>query len=289
MRVNDEHTPILIDSDLFSGYFIVRMKDFRGVTPEIDAVGATPENVKHEPLSHPTSEYFKGRNRRYSIAFQGRFKRAFEGDELVFGVDFDIPLRAPMGTSVGIKIAKWLDPTIQADIDTPTPYMFSPFVTAMNALTAFTPDSPSIMKSSSSQGQVEIISSKPLPLEDYEKQIGKWSFYSTPIPDDCDTLFEGSAKLTYEKRKKLFSSVQEIKKASVSKDLVYCCDFYDAYFDFNTCQVKLPGFSLNCFKYWDGQPMRFSLQTKDRKTVLFYVIFELVPKDDLPYFQSKDV
>jgi hypothetical protein len=58
-------------------------------------------------------------------------------------------------------------------------------------------------------------------------------------------------------------------------------DFYDAYFDFNSVSLKLPGFTLNAFKYWDGQPMRFRARTKDRSATFFTIIFELLDRESL--------
>lgn len=49
-------------------------------------------------------------------------------------------------------------------------------------------------------------------------------------------------------------------------------DFYDAYFDLSSFTVKLPGFSINAFKYWDGvQPLRYACKTRDGTRVFFVV------------------
>ena len=137
--VNDEETPICIDTDAFVGYLVVRNADFNGVTPMMEC------KVKHDSLSsqipsnatllrNPKSKYFEGRNRRYSISVQGRFKKSWSGDEVIFGVDADVPVRLPTGASIGFRIAQWLDPAMEGDIFCNKPYMYSPILSAMNAI-----------------------------------------------------------------------------------------------------------------------------------------------------------
>ncbi|KAJ3401366.1 hypothetical protein HDV05_000484, partial [Chytridiales sp. JEL 0842] len=58
-------------------------------------------------------------------------------------------------------------------------------------------------------------------------------------------------------------------------------DFFDAYFDFNTLSLKLPGFSISAFKYWDGQVMRYRCMSKDRSAVFFGVVFEYLDRETL--------
>lgn len=55
VKINEEHTPQHIDSPYFVGFVCVRVLNYNGSEGE----------------ENPTSEYFKGRNRRYSIMLQG--------------------------------------------------------------------------------------------------------------------------------------------------------------------------------------------------------------------------
>ena len=73
VNVNEEENPMVIDGDNFCGFVCVRMVNY--------------------PSKQLKSDYFKGKNRRYSIMIQGRFKHEVNGDDVVFGVDGDIPLR----------------------------------------------------------------------------------------------------------------------------------------------------------------------------------------------------
>ncbi|KAI9209213.1 uncharacterized protein BJ171DRAFT_111306 [Polychytrium aggregatum] len=331
---NDELSPILIDSEHFVGYVVVRVLNFAGVTPS-DA-GLIP---------NPASNYFKGRNRRYSIMVQGRWKKEWSGDDVVFSLDVDSKCRVPTGASIGIKIAKWLDPSLGADLYCDKPWIASPLITAMNALAIYLPshemlangraansnDKLSKSKSATSAApstdsipaltsalastlvsqpgaahrrspsagnkkDVYYASESRKPSED----IGQWSFHDRMVPEETalllDTSTASGALSSYDKRKKYFSDESKRKGVTLKTDRVYCMDFYDAYFDFNTVSLKLPGFSLNAFKYWDGQPLRFTARTRDRSVVFFSVLFELLeraslglPPDDESHLMQNDM
>ena len=137
VEVNDEENPAYINSSLFSGYLLVRIADFDGVTKRMDR---TKEGQLHFPIADPPSGYFSGRNRRYSIAVQGRFKHSYDGDDVLFGIDSDKPLSPPTGISMALRISKWLDPTLEADLSGDCPHMYSPLVSGINALAVFGPN-----------------------------------------------------------------------------------------------------------------------------------------------------
>ncbi|KAJ1554343.1 hypothetical protein HK405_005351 [Cladochytrium tenue] len=149
VNVNDEMHPILIDSEHFTGHLIVRMPNFHGIAPESDVVsvgaqepgdsgGTGPAAVRSRgPICSPPSNYFHGRQRRYSIVVQGRRKRPFPGDDLVFGIETDSPVRTPPGTALALRIARWLDPSIQAELASQRPWINSPMLSAVNAYTVF--------------------------------------------------------------------------------------------------------------------------------------------------------
>ncbi|RKO87151.1 hypothetical protein BDK51DRAFT_21511, partial [Blyttiomyces helicus] len=256
VAVNDEFRPLLLDSEHFSGYLVVRVLNFSGMTPD-----------SKKPLHAPSSNYFHGRNRRYSIMIQGRFKKAWNGDDVIFGLDFDSKVRMPTGAGLGLKIAKWLDPALDADLYADKPWIFSPLVSAMNSMGVAPADAvPSDAAPAKSDTPAD-------PL------LGKWSYHSHMVPEDATLLFTDRASApsltAYEKRKKFFADPKNRRAVTFSPELVYCMDFYDAYFDFNNIALKLPGFSINAIKYWDGQPLQFRCRTRDRSVVFFSVTFEM--------------
>ncbi|KAJ3300669.1 hypothetical protein HK104_008603 [Borealophlyctis nickersoniae] len=310
VNVNDEHNPILIDSEHFTGYLVVRVLNFSGITPNGE-----------QPIPNPASNYFHGRNRRYSVMIQGRFKKAWNGDDLIFGADFDTKVRVPTGVGLALKIAKWLDPALDADLYCEKPWLYTPLVSAMNALAVFPPDAPEVRDALSTHhhhhgagspqpvkaNRVSPASPRPTsaktlsedphstnnsdatsptitkrPAAATTPEIGIWSFHSRPVPENTSLLFpspETAPALTaYEKRKKHFADAAVRSSLTLSPDHIFCMDFYDAYFDFNKVELKLPGFSVNAFKYWDGQPLRFVGRSRDGKAVFFVISFELLER-----------
>jgi hypothetical protein len=136
IQVNDEENPLYINSDDFTGYLLMRILDYDGVNIEMEKDGIK-DGTKHYPIQNPASSYFKGRNRRYSMTVQGRFKETYHGDEVVFGIDSSRPLAPITGISMALRISRWLDPTLEADLSGDMPHMYSPIVSGINALGVF--------------------------------------------------------------------------------------------------------------------------------------------------------
>ncbi|EGF80535.1 hypothetical protein BATDEDRAFT_4893, partial [Batrachochytrium dendrobatidis JAM81] len=255
IRVNDEHHPFLLDSEHFTGYLVVRYLNFSGTT--------STDNTMARPIHNPISSYFQGRNRRYSIMLQGRFKKEWKGDDIIFGANMASPLRTPPGASIAIRIAKWLDPSVEADLDCHEPYIYSPMVSSMNSLATL-----------SSVPSAPLLNTVP------SVDIGPWAFHSQFVPEYTSLLFPSNTKqpllTSYDKRKRFFADITKRNAVTFSPQNIYCMDFYDAYFDFNTVSVKLPGISLSAFKFWEGQPLRYVAMSRDRSTVFFVITFELI-------------
>ena len=136
---NEEEKPLFVNSPHFSGYLMLRYLNFQGVTSglEKDMVEArTTFSKQHRPIAYPTSTYFNGRKRRYSMVIQGRFKDDYCGDDVLFGVDSDMGLPNVPGFGLLTRISKWLDPSLEVGSGD-NPHCFSPFVSAMNALAVY--------------------------------------------------------------------------------------------------------------------------------------------------------
>ncbi|PWN41779.1 DUF1769-domain-containing protein [Ceraceosorus guamensis] len=122
-RVNDFQAPHEIDTEHFCGRVLVRIKD---------APGAKEGEAGRE--------YFRDRSRRFCIQIEGRFKKSWGGDEVVFGSDFDkfvdFP-RAPF--NAGMRVAKIIDPCTYYEEEPPSkrPYIMSPAVACFNTLCAW--------------------------------------------------------------------------------------------------------------------------------------------------------
>ena len=153
--------------------------------------------------------------------------------------------------------------------------MFSPMVTAMNSLSVLDIDSEHLK--SEIESKHDMISTDDANV----LEVGKWAFHSKNIPEQTNKLHPGKEFASYENRKKYFCNAQVRETTIISPEHIYAMDFYDGYFDINTAQIKMPGFSLNALKYWDGkQKLRYSLTTRDRKTVFFCIQYEFVKRKD---------
>lgn len=147
------------------------------------------------------------------------------GDALVFGNDFDRPIRnrLPPGFNAALKLVKWsLDPAMDGDAYADKPYLFSPALATVN--------------------QFRI-----------GEKIGK----SDEVPTLHDTVVEEGAegtgvgvrkKLripeTVENRRRHFQAVDERKGFVFEEGRMYMADFGNPYLAFNGWLILLPFFSL---------------------------------------------
>ncbi|KAK0542787.1 hypothetical protein OC846_002582 [Tilletia horrida] len=122
-RVNDSHRPHEIATEHFVGRVFVRI---------LDAPGARQ--------GEEGREYFRDRSRRFCIQIEGRFTKPWNGNEVLFGTDFDKLIdfpRAPF--NAGMKVAQFIDPCTFYEEKPPSgrPYIMSPFCACMNTLAAW--------------------------------------------------------------------------------------------------------------------------------------------------------
>ncbi|TFY68722.1 hypothetical protein EVG20_g3449 [Dentipellis fragilis] len=111
-------TPHSIFSDAFEGQVVVYIKGFTD----------TDGNVLD-------SEYFHREDRQgitWSIQVQGRFLKSYSADNVMFGNTFDRPLKLPWGSGAALKFMKFIDPTLDHDLSSPTkPWALSPLIATM--------------------------------------------------------------------------------------------------------------------------------------------------------------
>lgn len=122
-RLNDTQHPHEIETEHFVGRVLVRI---------LNAPGARE--------GEPGREYFEGRSRKFCIQIEGRFKQRWNGNDILFGTDFDrfvdFP-RAPF--NAGMKVAKYIDPCTFYELHPASgrPYIFSPYIACMNTFCAW--------------------------------------------------------------------------------------------------------------------------------------------------------
>ncbi|KAJ3301652.1 hypothetical protein HDV03_000531, partial [Kappamyces sp. JEL0829] len=271
LDVNGEETPLKVNSPHFTGFLLLRMVDFAGLTPQV----VEERSSQYCPKAMPDSGYFKGRNRRYSMTIQGRFKQEWSGDDIIFGVDSPAPIPSVPGSSIAIRVGKWIDPALEADISGPNPHILSPIVSGMNSLAVFPADDkgldltlghsfvpdeevvlddcPSLPVASELKDgdsgvwttpSVSVGGDPPLDIQD-------WAYGMANVPEHTSLLFtnpdDAKYATSYERRKKLFGNRNKRLATRISPEYLYGMDFYDAYFDFSSLCLKLPGVSISIF------------------------------------------
>lgn len=123
--VNDDEHPVLINNEHFTGQAVFRCKDFDGWTP-------LDENTKKAKSIIKNSDYFDGHKRTFSFQISGRFRKQWTADDIMFGTFFDKPLVLPRMYNLALEAARYIDPSMTYVLDSPTPYMCSPLICAMN-------------------------------------------------------------------------------------------------------------------------------------------------------------
>lgn len=275
VRVNDEAHVTRLESDLVVAKIAVRIQDFQGFT-------STTDQTQSQDTCPSTSPYFESelhKSDRLSIQIQVRFKKgptdsdsgsrknAISGADLVWGNDFDTPIRdqLPYGFSLGYKILKHaIDPSIFGDVYSDKPYLYGPALTSFNKIARYP------ATASSENGDEDELEWPSPPgifkenLQDPAGENGKGEFKYLP-PDDSAA------------RRKYFlteSHRTDFRFQAGSDVESYGFDFYTPYLDLGKqFAVKLPGFSLNVEGYAKGQPLRYTL--KNIKTGEVYVVVAL--------------
>ncbi|ORZ03600.1 hypothetical protein BCR43DRAFT_560255 [Syncephalastrum racemosum] len=217
--INNDAQPVQIQSPSFDGHVFVRV---RGHTPE--------------------SRYFDTRDDTFCVAVAGRFLTPhLTADDILFGNQFERPLKLPTGSSIAVRFAQWYDPGLQADLYSERPAAFSPLIVTMNRL--------------------------------YVKNNVSDDIIAAPLEEDVTDL---SFDLREPKDRKSFYSAPQTRKAvDISSNQTWAMEFANPYIDFNKCTIKLPGFEINVLQYWDGQPLRYYAKSRDDSAVFFIVEFDL--------------
>lgn len=235
------------------------------------------QNYRGLPKQSPgTSPYFDlplhaKNDDQYSIAFRFTPKSNISGDDLVFGNDFDHPIRdrLPPGFNTAFRIVKWvIDPGLDGDVYADKPYLYGPTASSVNIL--------HVGGEGNKAGYEEDIG---LVFEEGGDEEGMEIRTAKGVPD------------TDAARKKHFLNEERRKDWDWEEGKTYGCDFYNPYLDFNEFALRLPGFTLPIMKYWDGQglrkeqkrshTLRYVLKDRKTSTVFFVVCFTLYLKEDV--------
>lgn len=258
VSVNSEK-PTQIESSHLSASCTIRVQNYRGLPT------GSPE----------TSPYFSTdphKHDLYSLEFAFTPKTSINGHDLVFGNDFDHPIRdkLPPGFDQAFKIVKWfIDPGLYGDVYADEPHLYGPALSSINSFRISGKDANSEARKkedSENAGKVVVI-------EEGADEDGVQARKEAGLPD------------TAAARKKHFLTEANLSKFTFEEGRQYKCDFFNPYLDFNAFSLKLPGYGLipgvtiPVISYWDGQPLRYVLKNRKTDEALFVVMFTLVPKD----------
>lgn len=126
--VNDDEHPILINNEHFTGHLVFRVRNFNGWTPVDEKTGLPRPPIPDCP------HYFEGHKRSFSLQISGRFRRQWNGDDIMFGTFFDKKLNLPRGSGLALAFAQRIDPSMEYEMYSDTPFICSPILCAMNTV-----------------------------------------------------------------------------------------------------------------------------------------------------------
>jgi len=179
----------------------------------------------------------------------------------VWGNHFSHPIRdsLPLAFPLLFSAARWIDPSLDADVYADEPWIYGPALASMSTIST-----------SSSHHSARRVGKKDRGgggEEEEEEEAG-------------GLVEDNGLGLTAKARRKHFLTEGKRKEWVFEAGKVYKMEFSGPWLDFGEFRVVLPGFRVDILKYWDGQPLRFLLRNKESGEVYLVVEFELVDGEE---------
>ncbi|KAJ5171970.1 Protein of unknown function DUF1769 [Penicillium capsulatum] len=211
--------------------------------------------------SPSTSDYFQHplhKKDKYSIAFSIIFKQPVKADRLLFGNDFDHPIRdkLPWGFNMALGVVRTvLDPSIDGDTHADHPYLYSPALATWNQFRI----------GDKNVGQDQLLSRRSVVEEGADSAADTRIRTEFHIPSDAAG------------RRKHFQNKTALSKFEFEAGRVYMADFGNQYLNFSDMSVTLPGINVPVHNLIDedNHELRYVLKDKDG-CVYLVVVFEAV-------------
>ena len=279
-NTNEDQSPMFVLSPHFEGHVVVRVKDFDGVVPG----GCTPT---------PTSAYFGSRRRQFSIQCTGRFKEAFNCNDVVFGAVFDAKVSPPTGTWLALKFASMIDPALEMEVNGDSPYFLSPLVCAMNTMstetaTSATSDCSPVDSLISSTNSLSIVGEQAV-FRKSPSSLPNWTFGGKEeLKENSALLCPNNADFNprdSSARRKYFQKLSNRLAVTFVPEMVYMFEIFAPFINMNTFDLSL-GINVNVFKLLNNQPMRLVAKCRNSNKTFFCVEFRLVNPDGKEDSQS---
>ncbi|KAF1923349.1 DUF1769-domain-containing protein [Didymella exigua CBS 183.55] len=262
--VNTEKA-VHISSDLIDAHLHMRIKDYRGLpkdSPSTSPYFATPPHTYD----------------RYSISFTFVPKRDIRGDKLVFGNDFEHPIRdrlPPLFDKAFGIVKWWIDPGLEGDVYGDEPYLYGALLSSMNVLNDAKKDDAKKDDAKNDKDEKTV-----------EKEEKSDAVVYTEGASGSGTALRASHNIpaTSAARQKFFLTESNRSSFTFEAGREYSCDFFNPYLDFNEFALKigygLPNISI--IGHWDGQPLRphslrYTLKDRESDTELLVVVIQLCP------------
>lgn len=115
---NDVKNPFRIASEEFTGFVLVRVKNFIGKLP------ASTERID-------CPEYFKGKKHHFSLQVQGNFVKEQSVSDIIWAAEWDRPINVP---SLFVSFWKMVAPHSMSDLGAEKPYIHSYIATASSLM-----------------------------------------------------------------------------------------------------------------------------------------------------------
>jgi hypothetical protein len=277
VNVNSEN-PVAISSDLLDAKIHIRIKDYRGRHEHrhASATFLTLYHVKYLRALHmrhctnalytptglpkgapSTSPYFSTPQHpydRYSISFSFTPKKSVDGHHMVFGNDFEHPIRdrlPPLFDKAFGIVKWWIDPGLDGDVYGDEPYLYGALLSSINVLRIGSKDQTSLQSKNETEAEEKIEEG----VEDDDVVV-----YEEGAEGDGVSLREEKGIPSVAgQRQKHFLNEQNRKDFEFEAGREYKCDFFNPYLDFNEFALKL-GYGLpaiSIISHWDGQPLRY--------------------------------
>lgn len=179
------------------------------------------------PKSSPsTSPYFSHHSHtydRYSIAFTFTPKRHITGQDLVFGNDFDHPIRdrlPPLFDKALGLVKYWIDPGLDGDFMANEPYLYGPLLSSINIFRV----------GGKGENGTEVEKGADKAKGDGEEEV----VFEEGAEEDGQEAREDSGMPKDAKQRQKWALQESHRTAfKFEEGRTYACDFFNPYLDFN--------------------------------------------------------
>ncbi|CAG8599084.1 23772_t:CDS:1 [Cetraspora pellucida] len=269
-NVNDDQNPILVNSKNFTGYITVRLQN---------------HHYKNENVIE-TNSYFENHRRFFSFQFQGRFKptnfdrsdHLWTFDDLLFCAETEKSISPPMGASLVVKFARYIDPGFTADgmFLEKRPWAGSWLVCGMNVMKVWKADD---NNNTYYDEKMDIFAKNLLPKfttiscdPSSLLPVDPWVYHGqNHLSEDTSLIFsDKKVNFNSKKRRTLFFNPIVRQSHAFDPSLVYAFDFFNNFTNFSTMNADMfIKFSMaNVLK---NQPLRFVCRDKKGDSIFFVI------------------